>query len=280
MSNPPRLIPSYPTQAALLVEWGSDCWFGEFCVIGQRPMANAANRRPLDDGEPKPVKIGDRTIIGSHCVVYRDVQMGEDCRLGDHATIREGARIGKRCVIGTMVDLQYNVTLADDVRILNQTQIAGGSVIGRGTFIGPGVQTANDPHVAKHGLEDYQDRGQVGVTIGEFVFIGVGAILLPGVKIGDRAIIGAGALVTKDVPLGATVLAPGVCGRPVGEFKEVYSPKYGRTLPLFYLDEEEREEAKRYTDDAAWREQCVAGAVSAGVVTPNEARAALGLLSI
>lgn len=215
MSNPPRLIPSYPTQAALLVEWGADVWYGEFCVIGQRPMANAANRRPLDDGEPKPVKIGDRSIIGSHCIIYRDVHMGEDCRLGDHATIREGARIGKRCVIGTMVDIQYDVTLADDVRILNQTQIAGNSVIGRGTFIGPGVQTANDPHVAHHSLADYQDRGQVGVTIGEYAFIGAAAVLLPGVKIGDKAIVAAGAVVTKDVPAGATVYGMPAAARAV-----------------------------------------------------------------
>ena len=98
---------------------------------------------------------------------------------------------------------------------MNQAQIAGGSVIGRGSFIGPGVQTANDPHVARHGLEDYQDRGQVGVTIGEHVFVGVGAIILPGVRIGDGAIIGGGAVVTRDILAGEMIMAPGVRGLPV-----------------------------------------------------------------
>lgn len=38
------------------------------------------------------------------------------------------------------------------------------------------------------------------VTIGNRVFIGYGAIILPGVHIGDDAIVGAGAVVTKDIP--------------------------------------------------------------------------------
>lgn len=202
----PNTIPSYPTRASMLVEWGEDCFVGEFAVIGLRPMSNAANRRPISDqGEPQPVKIGSRSIIGTHATIYRDVQIGEDCRLGDHVIIREGGRIGKRCVVGSMVDLQFNVTLGDDVRIFNQTQITGQSVIGNGVFIGPGVQSMNDPYIAHHDLSDYQARGLHGVTIGDYVFIGGGAILLPGIKIGDRAIIAAGAVVTKDVSSAATV---------------------------------------------------------------------------
>lgn len=181
---------------------------GAFSVLGRQPIATAANRRPVR--VVGAGRVGSGSVVGCHCVVYAGAFIGREVCIGDHAVIREDTRIGNRCVIGCMVDLQYNVTIGDDVRILNQTQIAGNSVIGRGTFIGPGVQTANDPHVARFGLDDYQDRGQVGVTIGEYVFIGVGAILLPGVTIGDRAIVAAGAVVTKDVPAGATMLAPGV----------------------------------------------------------------------
>lgn len=43
------------------------------------------------------------------------------------------------------------------------------------------------------------------VIIGDHVFIGVGAIILPGVTIGDHAIIAAGAVVNKDVPANTTV---------------------------------------------------------------------------
>jgi maltose O-acetyltransferase len=43
------------------------------------------------------------------------------------------------------------------------------------------------------------------VVIGKNVWIGGGAILLPGVTVGDDALIGAGSVVTRDVAAGATV---------------------------------------------------------------------------
>ena len=42
------------------------------------------------------------------------------------------------------------------------------------------------------------------VVIGDDVWIGAGALILPGVTVGDGAIVGAGAVVTKDVPVGET----------------------------------------------------------------------------
>ncbi|WP_308199037.1 DapH/DapD/GlmU-related protein [Chitinophaga sedimenti] len=78
--------------------------------------------------------------------------------------------------------------------------------IGDFTQIGPGVQilTADhprDPELRKAGLESGRP-----VYIGKNVWIGGGALILPGVTVGDDAIIGAGSVVTKDVPPGATVV--------------------------------------------------------------------------
>ncbi|MOA44288.1 Maltose O-acetyltransferase [compost metagenome] len=44
------------------------------------------------------------------------------------------------------------------------------------------------------------------VSIGSNVWIGAGALILPGVTIGDDAIVGAGSVVTRDVEAGATVM--------------------------------------------------------------------------
>jgi len=53
------------------------------------------------------------------------------------------------------------------------------------------------------------------VKIGDYVYVGSGAIILPGVTIGNHSIVGAGATVTKDVPAFTVVM--GVPARTVGK---------------------------------------------------------------
>ncbi|WP_342359384.1 sugar O-acetyltransferase [Terrarubrum flagellatum] len=98
--------------------------------------------------------------------------------------------------LGRGVFLNFNCVILDVVAV----------EIGDQTQIGPGVQiyAADHPRDAaarRTGLEYGRP-----VTIGRNVWIGGGAIILPGVTIGDDAVIGAGAVVTRDVAVGATVL--------------------------------------------------------------------------
>ncbi|RWT77207.1 sugar O-acetyltransferase [Aeromonas caviae] len=77
--------------------------------------------------------------------------------------------------------------------------------IGAEVMIGPNVQI----YTAAHAL-DADERIQgvetaLPVTIEDRVWIGGGAILLPGVTIGREAVVGAGSVVTRDVPAGARV---------------------------------------------------------------------------
>ncbi len=102
---------------------------------------------------------------------------------------------GTNIRLGDGVFLNYNCILLDVLPI----------TIGDRTQIGPAVQiyTADHPRdVAQRaaGLE-----GGKPVTIGADVWIGGGAILLPGVRVGDGAIVGAGSIVTRNIPAGATV---------------------------------------------------------------------------
>ena len=78
-------------------------------------------------------------------------------------------------------------------------------VIGDGTQIGPAVQIyaadhPRDAETRKTGLEFGRP-----VRIGKDVWIGGGAIILPGITVGDGAVIGAGSVVTRDVGPGVTV---------------------------------------------------------------------------
>ena len=105
-------------------------------------------------------------------------------------------------------DFGYNISLGADV-FLNFNCVILDVVavsIGAGTQIGPAVQiyTADhprDPAARASGAEFGRP-----ITIGRNVWIGGGAIILPGVTVHDDAIIGAGSVVTRDVPAGGTAL--------------------------------------------------------------------------
>ena len=97
--------------------------------------------------------------------------------------------------LGAGAFLNFNCVVLDVVAV----------TIGDGTQIGPAVQiySADHPRDAssrRQGLEFGRP-----VCIGRHVWIGGGAIILPGVSIGDDAVIGAGSVVTRDVEAGAVV---------------------------------------------------------------------------
>lgn len=98
--------------------------------------------------------------------------------------------------LGSDVFLNFNCVILDVVEV----------TIGDGTQIGPAVQiyTADhprDPAQRRTGLESGRP-----VRIGRHVWIGGGAIILPGITIGDDSIVGAGSVVTRDVPACTTVV--------------------------------------------------------------------------
>lgn len=126
-------------------------------------------------------------------------------------SVGEGANIrppfhcdyGYNIAVGKGVFMNYNCVILDVVAV----------TIGDMTQIGPAVQILaadhpRDPVERAAGLEYGRP-----VRIGNNVWIGAGAIILPGVTIGDDALIGAGSVVTRDVPQGATVV--GNPARPI-----------------------------------------------------------------
>jgi len=122
-------------------------------------------------------------------------------RLGE---VGEGAVIRPpfHCDYGYNIRLGRGVFLNFNCVILDVCEVD----IGDGTQIGPGVQilTADHPRDAAERAAGVEFGRPIG--IGFNVWIGGGALILPGVTIGDDAIIGAGAVVTRDIPAGATAV--------------------------------------------------------------------------
>lgn len=77
--------------------------------------------------------------------------------------------------------------------------------IGDDVQIGPNVQLLTPTHPLEPELRRAKWEAAAPITIGSNVWIGGGAIVLPGVTIGDDAVVGAGAVVTRDVAPGVVV---------------------------------------------------------------------------
>lgn len=117
------------------------------------------------------------------------------------------------------VDYGKNIYIGDNTVVnLDCTMLDTGKItIGHHTLIGPNVKIYTALH-AKNGEDRYwyEENGISAVktmtepvSIGDYVWIGGGAIILPGVSIGNNVVIGAGSVVTKSIPDGAIA-----CGNP------------------------------------------------------------------
>lgn len=107
------------------------------------------------------------------------------------------ANWGRNTHIGKNVYANFNLTLVDDADIY----------IGDSVMFGPNVVVATAGHPVEPGLRRKVAQYNIPVHIGDNVWIGAGAVILPGVHIGENSVIGGGSVVTKDIP--ANVVAVG-----------------------------------------------------------------------
>ena len=136
--------------------------------------------------------------------------IGRDCYIEPPLHSNWG---GRHVYMGDFVYANFNLTLVDDGEIY----------IGSHCMIGPNVTIATAGHPVEPGLRRKGIQFNMPVHIGENVWIGAGAVVVPGVTIGDNSVIGAGSVVTRDIP--ANVVAVGnPCRvlREIGERDRMY----------------------------------------------------------
>jgi UDP-2-acetamido-3-amino-2,3-dideoxy-glucuronate N-acetyltransferase len=143
----------------------------------------------VDDG----AVIGDGTKIWHFCHVMPGAVIGERCSLGQNVVVMPGTRIGNNVKIQNNVSIYEGVELEDDV------------------FCGPSMVFTNviNPRSAVSRKHEYQRT-----LVRRGATIGANATVVCGVTLGEYAFVGAGAVVTKDVKPFA--LVTGVPARQVG----------------------------------------------------------------
>jgi maltose O-acetyltransferase len=112
---------------------------------------------------------------------------------------------GSNIELGERVFFNFNCVVLDVCRV----------TIGDYTLFGPAVQILTPMHPMNAELRRKQEYGKP-IEIGSDVWVGGGALILPGVRIGSRAVIGAGSVVTRDIPDGVFA-----AGNPCRVIREV-----------------------------------------------------------
>ena len=123
----------------------------------------------MDTPPYRKFSLGDNSVIESFCCINNavgDIVIGDHTRVGLHNTVIGPVKIGSH------VNLAQGIT----------------------------VTALNHNFADKDRKIDEQGISTVPVTIGDDIWIGANAVILPGVTIGNHSVVAAGAVVTKDVP--------------------------------------------------------------------------------
>jgi UDP-2-acetamido-3-amino-2,3-dideoxy-glucuronate N-acetyltransferase len=125
--------------------------------------------------------------------------IGEGCSIWHFSHVMAGAVLGRGCKLGQNVLVAGGARLGDNVKVQNNVSVYAGVVLEDDVFCGPSMVFTNIPTprsaVPRNTMEDYRPT-----LVRRGATIGANATVVCGHTIGEYAFIGAGAVITQDVP--------------------------------------------------------------------------------
>lgn len=155
-------------------------------------------------------------------IIDDGAQIGEGSRIWHFVHVCGGARIGKGVSLGQNVFVGNKVLIGDHCKIQNNVSVYDNVTLEEGVFCGPSMVFTNvyNPRSLIERKSEYRDT-----LVKKGATLGANCTIVCGVTIGEFSFIGAGAVVNKDVP--AYALMVGVPARQIGWMSE-----FGEQLEL------------------------------------------------
>lgn len=148
-------------------------------------------------------------------IVDEGAQIGEGSRVWHFVHVCGGAKIGKGVSLGQNVFVGNKVTIGDKCKIQNNVSVYDNVTLEEGVFCGPSMVFTNvyNPRSLIERKSEYRNT-----LVKKGATLGANCTIVCGATIGEYAFVGAGAVVNKDVP--AYALMVGVPARQIGWMSE------------------------------------------------------------
>lgn len=155
-------------------------------------------------------------------IIDPGAQIGEGTRIWHWVHVSGGAVIGEQCSLGQGVYVGNQVRIGNRVKIQNYVSVYDGVTLEDGVFCGPSMVFTNviNPRSEVVRKDEYRPT-----LVRRGASLGANCTIVPGVTIGEYAFVGAGAVVVKDVPDYALMV--GVPARQTG-----WMSRFGERLEL------------------------------------------------
>lgn len=166
--------------------------------------------------------------IHSSAIVDEGAQIGDGSRVWHFAHVCAGAKIGVGVSLGQNVFVGNRVIIGDRCKVQNNVSVYDNVTLEEGVFCGPSMVFTNvyNPRSLIERKDEYRDT-----LVKKGATLGANCTVVCGVTIGEYAFVGAGAVINKDVP--AYALMVGVPARQIGwmsEFGEQLNLREGYAL--------------------------------------------------
>ena len=155
-------------------------------------------------------------------IVDEGAQLGDGCRVWHWVHISGKARIGERCSFGQNVYVGNDVVIGNNVKIQNNVSVYDAVTLEDDVFCGPSMVFTNvyNPRASVVRKDEYRRT-----LVRRGATLGANCTIVCGCTVGEFAFVGAGAVVSRDVPAFALML--GVPARRVG-----WMSRHGERLDL------------------------------------------------